>query len=166
LTGPTRFSCAGLQAHRITFAPIRRRTTARASCAYLEDIMKTRYTVTLAMLAGFGLGAVAVQGLHAQAKPPIYYIAEIDVSNIDAYTKEYSPIAQATIKAAGGRLLAAGQNVTSVEGAAPTKRVAIQAWDSLEQMRAWRNSAEYKKAREIGDKYAKFRAFTVEGLPQ
>ncbi|WP_197033696.1 hypothetical protein [Bradyrhizobium sp. URHD0069] len=32
--------------------------------------MKTHYTVTLAMLAGFGLGAVAVQGLHAQANPP------------------------------------------------------------------------------------------------
>ena len=32
--------------------------------------MKTHYSVTLAMLAGFGLGAVAVEGLHAQAKPP------------------------------------------------------------------------------------------------
>ena len=128
--------------------------------------MKTCYTVTLAMLAGFGLGAVAVQGLHAQAKPPIYYIAEIDATNIDAYTKEYAPIAQATIKAAGGRLLAAGQNVTSVEGAPPTKRVAIQVWDSMEKIQAWRNSAEYKKAREIGDKYAKFRSYAIEGLPQ
>jgi len=128
--------------------------------------MKTRYTVTLAMLAGFGLGAVAMQGLHAQAKPPIYYVAEVDVTNLDAYTKEYAPIAQATIKAAGGRLLAAGQNVTSFEGAPPTKRVAIQVWDSMEKIQAWRNSAEYKKAREIGDKYAKFRAFSVEGLPQ
>jgi uncharacterized protein (DUF1330 family) len=131
-----------------------------------ENTMKTRSTVALAMLAGFGLGAVAVQGLHAQAKPPIYYIAEIDVTNIDAYTKEYAPIAQASIKAAGGRLLAAGQNVTSVEGAPPTKRVAIQVWESMEKMQAWRNSAEYKKARETGDKHAKFRAFTVEGLPQ
>jgi hypothetical protein len=26
--------------------------------------MKTHYTVTWAMLAGFGLGAIAVQGLH------------------------------------------------------------------------------------------------------
>ena len=128
--------------------------------------MKTRYTVTLAMLAGFGLGAVAVQGLHAQAKPPIYYVAEIDVTNIDAYTKEYAPLAQASIKAAGGRLLAAGQNVTSNEGAPPTKRVAIQVWDSMDKIQAWRNSAEYKKAREIGNKFAKFRAFTVEGLPQ
>jgi uncharacterized protein (DUF1330 family) len=128
--------------------------------------MKTRYPVTFAMLAGFGLGAVAVQGLHAQAKPPIYYVAEIDVTNIDAYTKEYAPVAQATIKAAGGRLLAAGQDVTSIEGAPPTKRVAIQVWDSMEKVHAWRNSAEYKKAREVGDKYAKFRAYTVEGLPQ
>ena len=128
--------------------------------------MKTRYTVTFAMLAGFGLGAVAVQGLHAQAKPPIYYVAEIDVTKIDAYTKEYAPLAQASIKAAGGRLLAAGQNVTSIEGAPPTKRVAIQVWDSMDKIQAWRNSAEYKKAREIGNKHAKFRAFTVEGLPQ
>ena len=78
----------------------------------------------------------------------------------------YKPAPQAPIKAAGGRLLAAGQNVTSFEGAPPTKRVAIQVWDSLEKIKAWRNSAEYKKAREIGDKHAKFRAFAVEGLPQ
>ncbi len=66
--------------------------------------MKTRYIVTLAVVAGFGLGAVAVQGLHAQAKPPVYYIVEIDVKNLDAYTKEYAPKAQALIKASGGRL--------------------------------------------------------------
>ena len=45
------------------------------------------------MAVGFGLGAVAVQGLHAQAKPPVYYIGEIDVTNADAYTKEYQPVA-------------------------------------------------------------------------
>ena len=56
--------------------------------------MKTRYVVALAVVAGFGLGAVAVQGLHAQAKPPVYYVAEIDVSNPDAYAKEYAPKAR------------------------------------------------------------------------
>ena len=128
--------------------------------------MKTQYMVTLAVVAGFGLGAVAVQGLHAQAKPPIYYIAEIDVTNLDAYTKEYAPKAQALIKASGGRLLAAGQKVTSIEGAPPKPRVAVQVWDSMEKIQAWRNSAEFKELRKIGDKYAKFRTFTVEGLPQ
>ncbi len=128
--------------------------------------MKTQYTVTLAMLAGIAVGAAAVQGLHAQAKPPIYYISEINVTNLDAYLKEYAPKAQALIKASGGRFLAAGQNVTSIEGAPPTQRVAIQVWDSMEKIQAWRNSAEYKDLRKTGDQYAKFRAFTVEGLPQ
>jgi len=133
---------------------------------YRKFQMKTQYTVALAVVVGFGLGVVAVQGLHAQAKPPVYYIAEIDVTNVDAYTKEYAPKAQALIKASGGRLLAAGQKVTAIEGAPPKPRVAVQVWDSMEKIRAWRNSAEFKENRKIGDKYAKFRAFTVEGLPQ
>jgi uncharacterized protein (DUF1330 family) len=128
--------------------------------------MKTHYTVAFAMLAGVAVGAVAVQGLHAQAKPPVYTVTEIDVTNIEAYTKEYAPLAQATIKNSGGKLLAAGQKVTALEGEPPKPRVAIQMWDSLEKAQAWRNSAEYKEARKIGDKYAKFRAFAVEGLPQ
>src|SRR5712692_3648910 len=128
--------------------------------------MKTQCTVALAMLTGIGIGAVAVQGLHAQAKPPIYYVAEIDVTNLDAYTKEYAPKAQALIKSMGGRFLAAGQKVTAIEGDPPKPRVAIQVWDSMEKIQAWRNSADYKELRKIGDKYAKFRAFAVEGLPQ
>ena len=133
--------------------------------------MKTKYAVPLALVTGFGLGAVAVQGLHAQAKPPVYYVAEIDVSNPEAYAKEYAPKAQATIKAAGGRFLAiggagaSGPKVTALDGEAP-KRVVVQVWDSLEKIETWYNSAEYKEARKIGDKYATFRSFAVEGLPQ
>jgi uncharacterized protein (DUF1330 family) len=128
--------------------------------------MKTHYTVALAMAAGCGLGAVAVQGLHAQAKPPVFLVTEISVTNLDAYNKEYVPLAQASITKSGGKLLAASQKVTALEGAPPAPRVAIQQWDSLEKAQAWRNGAEYKEARKIGDKYAKFRAFAVEGVPQ
>jgi len=42
--------------------------------------MKTRYTVALSMFAGAALGAAAIQGLHAQAKPPVYLIGQIEVS--------------------------------------------------------------------------------------
>src|SRR5207237_234743 len=138
------------------------RACTHSLCAHGElaterNVMKTSYTVTLAMLAGFGLGSVAVQGLHAQAKPPVYYISEISVTDLDGYTKEYAPKVQALIKASGGRQLAAGQNLTAFEGAPPAKRVAIQAWDSVEKVQAWRNSAEYKELRKIGDKYATFR---------
>jgi uncharacterized protein (DUF1330 family) len=128
--------------------------------------MRTRYAIAVAAVVGFGLGAVAVQVIHAQAKPPVYYIAEIDVKDMDAYTKEYAPRAQAGIKAAGGRLLAAGSKITSFEGAPPKSRIAVQMWDSVEKIQAWRNSAEFKEARKIGDKYAKFRSFAVEGIAQ
>ena len=128
--------------------------------------MKNRYSVPLAMLAGIGIGAIAVQTLHAQATPPVYYIAEIDVTNLEAYTKEYAPKAQAIIKAAGGRVLAAGQKVTAFEGEPPKPRVAVLVWDSMDKLKAWRNSAEFKEQRVIGEKYAKFRNFAIEGLPQ
>jgi len=70
--------------------------------------MKTRYTVALSMIAGAALGGAAIQGLHAQAKPPVYLVTEIDVTNPDAYAKEFAPKAQAIIKAAGGRFIAIG----------------------------------------------------------
>ena len=134
--------------------------------------MKTHYTVTLAMVAGFGLGAVAVQGLHAQAKAPVYYVAQIDVTDPDAYAKEYAPKAQALIKASGGRFVAIGGaagagagKVTAFDGEAP-KRTTVQVWDSMEQYQAYRNSPAFKEARQIGEKYAKFRTFAVEGVPQ
>jgi uncharacterized protein (DUF1330 family) len=92
--------------------------------------MKTRYTVALAMFAGFGLGVVAVQGLHAQAKPPVYSVAEIDIADQAAYST-YVPKAQAAIKAAGGKVLAAGGKITTVDGEPPKSRVVIQQWDSF-----------------------------------
>jgi len=68
--------------------------------------MKQYLGLGLGMLAGTLIGAAAVSGLHAQAKPPVYLITEIDVTNPDAYAKEFAPKAQATIKAAGGRFIA------------------------------------------------------------
>src|SRR5947209_5985546 len=119
--------------------------------------MKTHYTVAMAMVAGFGLGAVAVQGLHAQAKPPVYYISEIEPANLESYMKDYAPRAQAVIKAAGGRTVAAGK-ATSIEGDSPKPRVVVTLWDSLDQIRAWRNSAAFKELLPEREKLAKFRA--------
>ena len=42
--------------------------------------MKTKYTIALSMLAGMAAGAVAVQSLHAQAKPPVYMVALNELS--------------------------------------------------------------------------------------
>src|SRR5208282_2750088 len=113
--------------------------------------MNPKYKMTIAALIGAAVGAVAVQGLHAQAKPPVYTVTEIDVTNVDAYMKEYVPVVQPIIKKSGGKLLAASLKVTALEGTAP-KRVAINQWESLEKAQALYNSAEYKDAQKIGDK--------------
>ncbi len=34
--------------------------------------MKTNYKIAIALVAGAAVGGAAVQGLHAQAKPPVY----------------------------------------------------------------------------------------------
>jgi heme-degrading monooxygenase HmoA len=39
-------------------------------------------------------------------------------------------------------------------------------WESEEQIQKWRSSADYKKAREIGDNLAKFRSYAVPGAAQ
>ena len=128
--------------------------------------MKTRFAVALSMLAGIALGAAAVRGLHAQARIPTYYIAEIEVTNLDGYVKEYEPRVHANIKAFGGRILAAGTKVATMDGDPPQSRVTVLVWNSIEQVQTWRDSAEFKEIRAVGQRYAKFRAFTVEGLPQ
>jgi uncharacterized protein (DUF1330 family) len=125
--------------------------------------MKTHYTVALAVLAGFGLGAVAVQGLHAQANPPVYSVVEVDVTDQAAYAT-YVPKAKAAIKAAGAKLLAAGSKITTVDGEPPKSRVVLQQWDSLEKFQAYRNSAAFKDLLPLRDKAAKFRTFVVEGM--
>jgi hypothetical protein len=70
--------------------------------------MKTQYALALAVVAGFGLVAITVHGLCAQAKPPVYVISEIDVTDLDAYMKEFVPQVRAGVTAAGGRFIAAG----------------------------------------------------------
>ena len=128
--------------------------------------MKTYYAAGLSMLFGIGIGAAAVQTLHAQAKPPVYVVTEIDVTDLDAYTKEYVPVARAAIAKSGGKLVAVSQNPISLEGAPQKSRVAINMYESPEKAKAWRETAEFKETRKIGDKYAKFRGYVVEGLPQ
>jgi uncharacterized protein (DUF1330 family) len=126
--------------------------------------MNRHIALGLAVVAGAALGAAAVQGLHAQAKPPIYVITEIDAPNLDAYMKEYAPLAQKGIKDSGGRFVAGGP-AKSLEGDPPKTRVTVQQWESPEKLQAWRDSAEFKRTREIGNKLAKFRSFIVDGVP-
>ena len=127
--------------------------------------MKTRHIVALSLLTGVAIGGVAIQGLHAQAKPPIYAVFEVNVTDADAYKKEFVPLMAGNVQKAGGHILAGTQNVITLEGAPQNLRVAIQRWDSMEQLQAYRDLAEFKQARKMGEKYVTFRTVVLQGLP-
>jgi uncharacterized protein (DUF1330 family) len=119
----------------------------------------------LSLVAGAVLGAGIIQGLHAQAKPPVYTVSLIQVTNPDAYANQYLPPARASIKAHGGVLLAAGPG-TTIDGTLPKDaRWVIYRWESLDVVKAWFNSPEYVAAHKIGVEYAKYNIVAVDGAP-
>ena len=131
--------------------------------------MKTYLTVSAAMLTGMVIGGFAVQGLHAQGKPTLYLITEIDVTDPDKYAQEFAPKAQATIRAAGAKFIVIGgiagvgaKPVHAMDGT-PPKRITVQAWESMEAMKKWYESEAYQSALKIGKQYATFRRYAVEG---
>jgi uncharacterized protein (DUF1330 family) len=131
-----------------------------------EIVMKTHYTVAVSPLAGLAVGAAAMQALHAQAKPPAYVVAEIDVINAAPYDKEYVPPAAKAITDGGGKYIVRGGETTSFYGDPPKSRIAIMLFESMDKAKAAFDSPAFRAAKAIGDKYAKFRVYAVEGLPQ
>ena len=129
--------------------------------------MKRYLALGVGLLAGTVIGGAAVTGLHAQGKPSVFVITEIDISDPEGYGNEFVPKAQA-IKAAGAKFLAIGgvgsgaKPITSLDGT-PPKRVTIQQWDSLEALKAWYNAKDYQEALTVGRKYGTFRRYAVEG---
>lgn len=131
--------------------------------------MRRLIVVTGAMLGSMVAGGSVMQLVHAEAKPPVYFIGEIDVTNPEGYAKEYLPKAREIIKAHGGQLVASagaagtGNQVIQVDGE-PPKRVVIYRYPSVDAVFAWRHDPAYENVREIGQKYAKYRTFAVEGI--
>lgn len=127
--------------------------------------MKSSYKVAIALVAGAAIGGAAVQGLHAQAKPPAFAVAEIDVTNQDGFVKEFGPAARKALAVGSGyKAIVLGGKTMPIEGAAPKNRIVINAFDSMDEALKAYNSPEYKEAKKIGDKYATFRIYAVEGV--
>ena len=62
-----------------------------------------------------------------------YVVVEIDLSNPDAYTKEFLPGAGKALAVAGIKFLTRGGKTISIEGASPQKRMVIGQFESLEK---------------------------------
>jgi uncharacterized protein (DUF1330 family) len=128
-----------------------------------EVDMNSRYKVALAMTAGIAIGAAAIQGLHAQAKPTGYVVVEVAVTDKDGYAKEFIPPAAKAIEEGGGKYVVRGGKTVSFQGTPPASRVVVLQFESMDKAQAWWDSPGRKNSQTIGDKYATFRIFAVEG---
>ena len=127
--------------------------------------MKTKIAI-LGMVASCAIGSATVHSLHAQTPPMAYAIAEIVVSNQDAYNKEFLPHIRKAIADAGGKFLVAGGKTETFQGALPAARVVVVQWPTLNKAQEWWNSSATKDAFAVGEKYATFRNYAVEGVGQ
>src|SRR5262249_57961654 len=101
-----------------------------------------KYTVALSMIAGVAIGALAIQGLHAQSpKSRVFFITESDIVD-QGSLGAYNAVIRPAVKAAGGDLVVS-EKLTSVIGEVP-KRVGASEWPSVEQVKAWLDSPERK----------------------
>ncbi len=125
--------------------------------------MNIQYSLPLAMLAGVAIGAVAVQTLHAQAKPKAYIVTESEILDAAALA-EYAPKAAANSKAAGGRggVVPANGKIVGLIGE-PPKRFSVSEWESLEAAQAYYNSPARQALNDLRAKAQKVhRQFIVE----
>ena len=100
--------------------------------------MKSNSKLAVATLTGAVLGAAAVQGLHAQAKPPAYVISEIDVTDKEAYAKEYVPLAVTALRDSGQKQLAAGGQTAAISGEPPKSRIVLSVFENIDKAKAAR----------------------------
>jgi uncharacterized protein (DUF1330 family) len=120
----------------------------------------------LTMLVGFAIGAAAIPGLHAQAKPPTYAVIAIrKVNDADTYKTGVLDKAAPIITAAGGRFVVRTDKITSLDGTPPVRFVLI-AFDSAEKAQAWHDSAAQKDLDAVRMKTTDSLSFIVEGMAQ
>ena len=129
--------------------------------------MKSTWKTTVAVACGLVVGGGAVQMLHAQSKPPAFVVAEIAVRDLEGYEMNFLKPAQKTIADHGGKYLAGGFNKTlSLAGTEPPNRVVLLQFANMDAVKAWRNEGEADLENDVGEKYAKFRVYAVEGVAQ
>jgi uncharacterized protein (DUF1330 family) len=124
--------------------------------------MNTKFKFALVAVAAAALGAAAMQGLHAQAKPKAYQVTELEIIDNAAW-QEFVKAVRASQQAASGRNLRTAMGKVVAFVGAPPKHVGITEFDSLDQAVAYRNSQAFKDLDPLRNKAIKIvRQYTVE----
>jgi uncharacterized protein (DUF1330 family) len=94
---------------------------------------------------------------------PAYVIANVDVKDPARY-EEYRKMVLPTIQAFGGRFLARGGNIDSLEGPWHPNRIVIVEFPSVERAKAWWSSPEYAPAKALRQQTSDGSLIVIEGV--
>jgi uncharacterized protein (DUF1330 family) len=121
--------------------------------------------ITAAIVGGLLIGGGSVQLLHAQSKPPAYVVAEVAVKDKAGFEENFLKPTMKDIADHGGKYLAEGYNKTvSLSGAEPQNRVVILQFANMDAVKEWRDQGAMDMENTVGNKYASFRIYAVEGV--
>jgi len=94
---------------------------------------------------------------------PAYVIVDIEVTDPARY-EEYKKQAPSALAAYGGKFLARGGRVETLEGNWTPKRLVVLEFTSAARAKEWLNSPEYRSARQLRHKTARTNMVVVEGV--
>jgi uncharacterized protein (DUF1330 family) len=126
--------------------------------------MKANRKLAIALIAGVAVGGAIMQGLHAQAKPPVHVVVDIyDITDADGF-KAIPPLAgPETLTPFGGRYVIRTDKITALDGN-PPKRFVVIAFDSVEKAQAWKASESSQKVDVLRGRTTVSSQFLVDGI--
>ena len=94
-------------------------------------------------------------------------VAEVAVKDKAGFEENFLKPTTKDIAGHGGKYLAGGYNKTlSLSGAEPPNRVVIVQFANMDAVKAWRDQGAMDMENTVGNKYASFRIYAVEGVTQ
>ena len=126
--------------------------------------MNSNYKLAIALAAGVVVGGAVIQGLHAQAAPPVYVVVDIaDITDPEGFKAILPLSGPETLTPFGGSYVIRTEKITGLDGI-PPKRFVVIAFDSAEKAQAWKASESARKTDVIRDKTTKSSQFLVDGM--
>lgn len=92
-----------------------------------------------------------------------YVIVEVEVCDVETYDA-YRRLVPASLEAYGGRFLARGGAIESLEGDWRPERIVVLEFPSLEVAVEWWRSPEYRDAKALRARSARTRMIATQGV--
>ena len=91
-----------------------------------------------------------------------YMITEIEITDPVRY-EEYRKLVPASLEKYGGKFIARGGHVQTLEGEWEPKRIVITEWPSVARALEWYHSDEYREAKDLRHAASDGKMILIEG---